>query len=212
MQIELAAYGWEGTAWSSFYPEQMPPEWRLDYYGNEFTSIVVPAPDWARVSIDDAAGWLEAAPPGFHFYWEIADAAGASRLLELARQQDLAAGHLAGWLFQSGLMLEHELFETLSSCLPGAAYGDRPVSTVQAEQLAAQGITLCWQENLKLNCRGRRLRVLQINQSPDLRVLRSMVDEQWTAGVEQLLFLVKPDLQAFPTFRELQTFVELFNG
>lgn len=212
MQIELAAYGWEGPAWASFYPEQMPSNWRLDYYSNEFNSLVVPASDWAKASIDDAGRWLAAVPEGFRFYWEIDDAAGGSRLLELTRQLDAAAGHLGGWVFRSGLMLEHGLFEALSARLPGAAYGERPVSTVQAEQLAALGITLCWQEEVKLNCRGKRLRVLQISQQPDLRALRKMVDEQYAAGVEQLLFLVEPDLEAQRVLRELQTFINLFNS
>ncbi len=212
MQIELAAYGWQEPAWSAFYPEEMPSDWRLDYYSNEFTGLVVPAIEWARTSIDVAAEWLATVPAGFRFYWEIADADGASRLLELARQQKGADSHLGGWVFQSGLVLEHGLWEALSECLPGAAYGQRPVSTLQAEVLAAQGITLCWQEGVKLNCRGKRLRILQIRQRPDLRTLRQTVEEQCAAGVEQLLILVEPEPQTLPHLRELQTFINLFNG
>ncbi len=212
MQIELAAYGWQGPAWSTFYPKDMPSDWRLDYYSNELTSLVVPAADWARTSIDVASEWLAAASPGFRFYWEIADAEGAIRLLELARQQDESRSHIGGWMFQSGLILEHELFEALSDCLPGAAYGQRPVSTLQAELLAAQGITLCWQEGVKLNCRGRRLRILQIRQRPDMRALRRTLEEQYAAGVDRLLIFVVPDPQTFPLLQELRTFIELYNG
>ena len=212
MLIELAAYGWDSPAWSAFYPEDLPSEWRLDYYTNEFTSLVVPAIDWSRTSIDEAAGWLAAVPEGFRFYWELADAEGASRLLELASQQGKGDSHIGGWLFQSGVILEHDLLSALLRWLPGAAYGQRPVPMLQAEQLAAQGITLCWQEDLLLNCRGRRLRVLQITQRPDLRALRRTAEEQSSAGVEQLLFLVEPNPQTLPILRELQTFVELFNS
>lgn len=212
MLLELAAYGWDSPVWSTFYPEDLPQEWRLDYYSNEFTSLVVPASDWAGVSIDEAASWLAEAPEGFRFYWELADAEGASRLLELAGQHGSADGHLAGWLFQAGLILEHGVFEALSRCLPGAAYGQRPVPTLQAEQLAAQGITLCWQEGISLNCRGKGLRVLQIRQRPDLRALRRTVEEQLGAGVEHLLLLVEPNPLTLPALRELQTFTTLFNG
>lgn len=212
MRIELAAYGWQGPAWSAFYPEEMPSDWRLDYYSNEFSSLVVPAVDWAGTSIDVATDWLAAAPAGFRFYWEIADADGASRLLELARQRNAGDSHLGGWMFQSGLILEHDLFAALSDCLPGAAYGQLPVSTLQAELLAAQGITLCWQEGIKLNCRGKRLRILQIRQRPDLRALRRTVEEQCAAGVEQMLILVEPDPHTLPSMRELRIFINLFNG
>jgi hypothetical protein len=212
MQIELAAYGWDSPAWSTFYPEDLPQEWRLDYYSNEFTSLVVPAAVWAGVSIDEAAGWLEDAPAGFRFYWELDGPEGASRLLELASKHGGADSHLAGWLIPSGLILEHDLIDALSRSLPGAGYGQRPVGSDQAEQLAAQGITLCWQDELALNCRGRGLRVLQIHQAPDLRALRRTVEEQCTAGVEHLLLLVEPNPQTVPALRTLQTFTRLFNG
>jgi hypothetical protein len=211
MQIELAAYGWDNPAWSRFYPEDLPPEWRLDYYSNEFTSIVVPAADWAGASIDEAAGWLAEAPEGFRFYWELDSAEGASRLLELAAKHGRGS-HLAGWLFQAGAPLEREMFAALARSLPGACFGQRPVGSDQAEQLAAQGITLCWQDELALNCRGRGLRVLQIHQRPDLRSLRRTVEEQCAAGVEFLLLLVEPDPQTLLHMRELQTFTSLFNG
>ncbi len=212
MQIELAAYGWESPAWSTFYPEQMPSEWRLDYYSNEFSSLVIPAADWAKTSIDTAADWLQEAPEGFRFYWEIADADGATRLLELAAQQTTVNTHLGGWIFKSGLGVESELFEALVDCLPGAVYGDRPVSTVQAERLAALGITLCWQENIKLHCREKGLRILQITQRPDLRSLRITIEEQSAANVQQLLLMVEPNPQTVPFFRELQTFLNLLSG
>lgn len=212
MLLELAAYGWASPAWSAFYPEDLPEEWRLDYYSNEFTSLVIPAGDWAAASIDQAAGWLAEAPEGFRFYWELADADGASRLLELVSQHGRADGHLAGWLFQAGLSLEHELFEALSRRLPGAAYGQRPVPALQSEQLAAQGVTLCWQEEAVLNCRGKGLRVLQIRERPDLRALRRIIDEQSAAGVEHLLLLVEPNPVTIPALRELLTFTSLLNG
>lgn len=212
MQIELTAYGWEGEAWSGFYPEEIPTDWRLDYYCNEFTSLVVPADAWAVTSIDVADSWLATVPAGFQFYWELADDDGASRLLELAERQDTTDNHLGGWLIQSGIILEHEMFEALSDSLPGAVYGQRPVSTQQAEQLSAQGITLCWQDEMKLNCRGRWLRVLQISHPPDLRILRKTIEEQYIAGVELLLILVKPGPHVSQHMRELQTLINLLNS
>ena len=212
MLLELATYGWDGPAWSTFYPEDLPAEWRLDYYSNEFDSLVIPAGEWAAATIDEAGEWLAQAPDGFRFYWEIDSVDGASRLLELASLPGKHDSHIGGWLFQSGLILETELFETLSSNLPGAAYGEHPVSTVQAEQLAAQGITLCWQQELALNCRGRGLRVLKISQRPELRVLRRTVEEQCAAGVGHLLLLIEPNPQTMPVLRDLQTFASLLNG
>lgn len=43
--LYLAACGWTDTPWAQgFYPPDLPPEWRLDFYANEFSAVVVPAP------------------------------------------------------------------------------------------------------------------------------------------------------------------------
>jgi hypothetical protein len=212
MQLELAAYGWQGPEWSSLYPDDLPSEWRLDYYGNEFSAIVVPAATWQATSIDEASGWLAEAPAGFRFYWELEDADGAARLLELLSQADNGQGLLAGWLFRTGLKLEYGLFQALAAKLPGAAYGKSPLPTVQAEQLAAEGITLCWQDGEQLNCRGNGLRVLQITSYPDLRTLRQTVEEQAAEGVGRLLLLLKPRAATPAQMHDLLTFITLLSG
>ncbi len=212
MELEFAAYGWLGPAWEVLYPEDLPPEWHLDYYSNEFGAVVVPATDWQSVSIDEANRWLAEAPQGFKFYWEIDDADDAARLLELLSRNADGSEKLAGWLFRSGLKLEHDLLKRLTAALPGAAYGESPVPTVQTERLASEGITLCWQDEYALNCRGTGLRVLQISQSPDLRRLRQSIDEQAAAGTERLLLLLKPEAATFALMRDLYTLSTLLNG
>jgi hypothetical protein len=212
MQLEFATYGWQGAQWADLYPEDLPSEWRLQYYGNEFAAIVVPAETWQRSTIDEAAEWLAEAPPGFRFYWELDDPDGAARLLELLGQGDLGGGQLAGWLFHSGLRLEHGLLEALAAALPGAVYGDAPVPAMQAERLAAAGITLCWQDGDELNCRGTGLRVLQICRPPELRALRRTIEAQTSAGAERMLLLLKPEAATPSLIRDLYTFTTLLNG
>lgn len=212
MQLELAAYGWQGPEWATLYPDDLPPEWRLDYYGNEYAAIVVPAAAWQKATIDEALLWLEEAPPGFRFYWELADADDAARLLELLARAHSAQGQLAGWLFHSGLRLEHGLLKALSAVLPGAAFGEAPVPAVRAEQLAAEGLTLCWQDGEQLNCRGNGLRVLQISSAPDLRSLRQTIEDQASAGAGRLLLLLKPGAVTSAQMHDLLTFIALLNG
>jgi hypothetical protein len=212
MELELAAYGWEGAAWDALYPEDLPPEWRLDYYGNDYGAIVVPAASWQQATIDEANRWLTEAPDGFRFYWELGDAEGAARLLELLAGQAAFPGRVAGWLLHAGASLEHALVAELSRALPGAAYGEAPLATVQAEQLAAEGVTLCWQDGDQLNCRGHRLRVMQISRPPALRALRRLIDAQNEAGTERLLLLLKPEALTPSVMQELQTLIALLNG
>jgi hypothetical protein len=212
MKLEIAAYGWQGAAWDGLYPDDLPPEWRLEYYGNEFAAVVVPAATWQSTTIDEAIVWLGEAPPGFRFYWELADADDAARLLELLSQADSEQGRLAGWLFHGTFRPERGLLKALTAVLPGAAYGEAPLPARQAEQLAAEGITLCWQDGDELNCRGSGLRVLQITARPDLRTLRRIVEEQAAAGAKRLLLLLKPVVESPALMRELHTFTTLING
>jgi len=212
MQLEIAAYGWLSAEWDSFYPDDLPPEWRLDYYANEFSAVIVPAQTWQGESIDEASRWLEEAPSGFNFFWELDDADGAARLLELMTHIVPGRGQVAGWLFQSGLRLEHGLFEALASALPGAAFGASPLPLVQAEQLAAEGITLCWEDGEQLNCRGTGLRVLQLASYPDLRQLRQIIEEQAADGTEKLLIMIKPGAVTTAQMHDLLTLITLFNG
>jgi len=69
--IDIAAYGWQGEAWQGFYPADLPDDWRLDFYSNEFRSVVVPADMWPSINPDMVEEWLDAVHDEFRFYFEI---------------------------------------------------------------------------------------------------------------------------------------------
>ena len=78
-QLSIGARGWLHPAWQQglrggFYPEDLPPEWRLDYYANEFRQVLVPADDWQQADSDAIELWSEAVDPEFRFYIELPDA------------------------------------------------------------------------------------------------------------------------------------------
>lgn len=46
-RIVMGAYGWLHQAWSTdFYPDDLPEEWQLGFYGNEFPVVMFPAHYW----------------------------------------------------------------------------------------------------------------------------------------------------------------------
>ncbi len=46
-RILVGAAGWQHAAWQEdFYPEGLPDEWTLGFYGNEFKVILLPAVAW----------------------------------------------------------------------------------------------------------------------------------------------------------------------
>lgn len=69
----IASLGWNHAGWcGSFYPDDLPPEWRLAYYANEFRAVVVPAADWQRADAATAAQWAADVPEAFCLLLEAA--------------------------------------------------------------------------------------------------------------------------------------------
>lgn len=71
LNIQLGAYGWQHAHWlSRFYPEDLPEDWQLMYYNNEFNSVLVPAAYWQTHSIDDCVEWIGNVHENFRFFVE----------------------------------------------------------------------------------------------------------------------------------------------
>ncbi len=69
--VYLGTIGWEHPDWNgSFYPEDLPEDWRLAYYATQFRSVFVPAEYWARASDRELAVWVEETRPEFRFVLE----------------------------------------------------------------------------------------------------------------------------------------------
>ncbi len=56
-------------AWTAFYPDDLPEDWRLPYYAHYWKNLLVPSRDWAwQVS---ARGWLDEVPEDLSLYFEV---------------------------------------------------------------------------------------------------------------------------------------------
>ncbi|MEN8170265.1 MAG: hypothetical protein ABFS08_08585 [Pseudomonadota bacterium] len=93
MEIEIAAYGWQSREWDRFYPEDMPADWRLDYYANEFFAVVVPYSEWSVQADDELLAWQQQVSEDFRFYWEqpCGEDVAAARLQALMADAEFAA-------------------------------------------------------------------------------------------------------------------------
>lgn len=67
----LGAIGWEHAHWiGTFYPEDLPPEWRLAYYNTRFDCVYLPYPQWAHTPEDVLAAWRAETLERFRFLLE----------------------------------------------------------------------------------------------------------------------------------------------
>lgn len=79
-RVLMGACGWKHKAWlNDFYSEDLPEEWQLGFYANEFPVVYVPASNWLVTSDPDAqdsgvidlAEWTEDVSDSFRFILEI---------------------------------------------------------------------------------------------------------------------------------------------
>lgn len=70
--LEVGGYGWLRPDWlEDFYPEDLPGDWRLAFYANEFRMVCVPAAYWRGVAVPDPVQWREDARERFEFWLEV---------------------------------------------------------------------------------------------------------------------------------------------
>ncbi|NOX42999.1 MAG: hypothetical protein GXP19_04600 [Gammaproteobacteria bacterium] len=69
--ILIGATGWNHEAWvGSYYPENLPEDWRLSFYSNEFTTVLVPECDWINIQKEDIEQWINDTHDEFIFFFE----------------------------------------------------------------------------------------------------------------------------------------------
>ena len=62
----LGAEGWEHRHWlSSFYPDDLPPEWRLTFYSNFFNCTSLSYAVWGGVPSEELERWIADTAPSF---------------------------------------------------------------------------------------------------------------------------------------------------
>lgn len=71
MNLSVGAWGWKHPEWENdvFYPADLPADWQLSYYSNEFDVVVVPATYWGADGYGEE-DWLDDVEDDFIFYIE----------------------------------------------------------------------------------------------------------------------------------------------
>jgi hypothetical protein len=95
--LRIGSRGWDHESWSpGFYPEDLPPEWRLTYYANAFRAVLIPGERLAVSEPAEVARWAADVDPGFAFYAELDPAGGDAALDGWIERLDPLVDLLAG--------------------------------------------------------------------------------------------------------------------
>lgn len=102
-RVVIGACGWKHPAWlNNFYDEDLPEDWLLGFYSNEFTVVYVPVSDWVdEISLAD---WAEDINGAFRFILEISadDFTDSERLTLLLTKASALGEHCLGFVLVTG--------------------------------------------------------------------------------------------------------------
>jgi hypothetical protein len=73
IELIIGARGWNYAQWqNTYYPDGLPEDWRLSYYSNEFSAVLVPWEYLREANPGKTQGWLDDTNQDFVFFIEVA--------------------------------------------------------------------------------------------------------------------------------------------
>lgn len=97
-ELVIGARGWVHASWlESYYPDDLPEDWQLDYYTNEFGAVLLPAELWTQAGVDDIEQWLATVGENFLFFLELPAQPG-----DFVARLEAFAGRCAGATLDTG--------------------------------------------------------------------------------------------------------------
>ncbi len=190
----VGARGWDHDAWlGRFYPDDLPSDWRLGYYANEFSGVLVPETQWRGVGEAEWQEWCDEVPDGFSFYLELSDTSEGQ-----LRQFNVCAASL-GRMLKGVLLLGGDAAMVVANpslaIFKAVDFGDDCVHLIAPDEGGEHKGVL-----------------LDSGHMPDLRTLRKVLEsvecESKADAITPVLFVVgeAPDVEKM---REARTLLEL---
>lgn len=196
--VLIGARGWLHKGWSGeFYPEDLPDEWQLGYYGNEYQVVMVPAAYWSTQS-DKFDEWLEESDESLLMICEWpAQGANQAQLSEAKQGIKAVAERVLAVLIpldsdicESELAIYKELAATYPLCFDIKAGLDSAqcvhLQTWLTENFADYEYGLVWdgEQDSKQNLNLGSVSVTKISEERDPKQLRTMFESILAASAE----------------------------
>lgn len=215
-RILIGAHGWLHPEWQTqFYPDDLPEDWQLGYYSNEFPIVLMPA-SYIEEGTEDLQAWLEDSNDNLRMVCEIPSdwlqqpAAEATHGINQFIESIAVLGDRCVGLLLRVTEIQGEIETVLAGltsplplCIEGAA--ELPEDKINELQKVCEKLKLgfCWQgEGDVRGLTYGQLAMTRINsQGMDMRQLRNVVETiLQTTTLEQTNVLIfdghPPDLEA----------------
>lgn len=68
-RVHIGTIGWNFPAWDQgYFPNDIPEDWKLAFYANDFSAVALPESLWAGESLESVCQQLDELEPGFAVY------------------------------------------------------------------------------------------------------------------------------------------------
>ncbi|MDH5181588.1 MAG: hypothetical protein OEZ39_17385 [Gammaproteobacteria bacterium] len=177
-RIMFGAAGWRHAAWQTiFYPDDLPEEWQLGYYGNEFPVVLFPADYWSLAD-ESIAEWLSDCGDALQFVCEFSSPA---QFQDQAGRLALFSGRCCGVICR---LSPDEMTAGLPDSLPETEVplsvdtAGQPVSPEATQLLQARGISLVrYDVAADIPVAQGRFVCTRVNsETTDMRALRRIIE------------------------------------
>jgi len=181
--VVVGARGWLHQQWmEGFYPEDIPEEWRLGYYANEFNTLLVPWTQWSE-SVEELEEGLEDTADDFHLYLEL-----PSQRQEIPAHLDRVQHRVTGFVCResdsgkwqaeitdyniqvlSPLPEDNDVFQRLVMSTGDTHYGLVLMNGAKIDDLAMMREQL----EMALQNAVKRLDIIFIDEKPDMEAMQN---------------------------------------
>ncbi len=97
--------GFQHSGWDeSYYPPDIPADWKLAFYANDFNAVLLPESVWRETSPDDLEQWLEDIDEGFRVYLRVT--CSMPDLDESGKISKLLAPYFAGFFIDQDVKVD----------------------------------------------------------------------------------------------------------
>ena len=150
--VLIGACGWQHKDWTGeFYPDDLPEEWQLGYYGNEYQVVMVPASYWAAKP-ETIEEWLEESDESLRMICEWpAEAVSQAQIKKAQQGINAVSDRVLAILIPldtevsvADLVIYKELAETYPLCFDVATEQRERLIPWLAEHFAGFDYGICW--------------------------------------------------------------------
>lgn len=185
-RVLIGACGWKHAAWlDEFYSDDLPEDWQLGFYSNEFPVVYVSASDW--IDETDMDEWVEDVSDDFRFILQVSAEAlkNKSTFVALLTKIKSLGEHCLGIVFEldQSICDDSQLLETRliqaqaisSICVEGTGLllSDECKALLNEKNVAEVGDGI----SEKLEVKGARLTISHISsENLDMTMLRTVLE------------------------------------